>query len=58
MGNLFKIACYLLSLSFEEHRKGGVCGEFPEGQYPLHEAAGLRYGVLVQRTVESTVSST
>lgn len=36
-----------------EHRKSGVCGELPQGQHPLHEAAGLRHGLLVQRTAQS-----
>ena len=41
-----------------EHQQGGVCGELPAGEHLVHEAAGLRHGLLVQRTAQGPVPQT
>lgn len=32
---------------YQEHREGGVRGQLPQSEHPLHEAVGLRHGLLV-----------
>lgn len=49
------VNCSLPFCILSEHRKSGVCGELPQSQHPLHEAAGLRHGLLVQRTAQGPV---